>query len=988
MQTDRLIARIRGQLETGAPDLEGRSLATEYAALCVRTRERLEQCAALIRAGNDHAALQVAESEPDLLGLCAQLSFADSERWQALCRDRGLPAGFPLDDQQVLAVEGLYGKEIGENHPLYRDYREAMRRRDEERALTVLRSIARINPDDPTARSELARLSTKFLRDALGKVLALFAQGDAPAAVELMNRMERFGANALTDEPRWDEARARRIAHLRDRAAEQVAGLLPEAQAARAAGRWETCADLLGRIRSLTRDHLLQPTDDQRRELADLEGWAGELAAAAEAEASRRAALQSVLCEWEALRQDAALAPSPALLISRLNVWLERAGPFADELPEGLVREADGLRQLTRRRLNRRYAVFTTSWVAGLLVLLLGAYWWHAFQGRADEARERFAEIQLLVERWDNDGALAKLTKLKEDHPGFVANEEIKAAEEALRKQAHEQAEAELRLQAEAHYLEQRRREGINLGNFAPVTRRAQAYVTELGKVGPAAAARLRTALPDPAAVVAACTRVSEESRKDLAALRRQLKVALGEDETVVNLVRANEALDRLRALLATLQSAGLKDLDEAYAEADRAAVRLESDQKSFEAARALADSSDLRSYLEALAAVARTAGEKTDLRKRAEFVSGRAEMLRNLPRSALAPRVGAMWDGTAQSDRGGTFHPDTLLPAEDKVLRALADDRTTASLRKYNVRLHARGADPRIMRQVIVAGEISLQRNPLRDGIEYVRSAKELTRDGALVDTAWSCREFNNATGEPTKSGEDLLEGLVIPELEYLRQFGRFYDLKAGKLSEPLLRKLDLVRRSPTPHLELRAFQMQELFKVATQRPEAWGLLYSPSAQRDADQLRRITQNAMTPYDFLFKEKWADIQTELRAFLTRQSGPSYADEARFWRRTLGELQAQKLIFVGTVGRDGRPALRESPKNTALYGLDAEGKPALLFRVDATGAATRVNEPALLSPLLRLSGTVGEAIQAVGGAPAGLLPPEAGWESILQGRDL
>jgi hypothetical protein len=279
------------------------------------------------------------------------------------------------------------------------------------------------------------------------------------------------------------------------------------------------------------------------------------------------------------------------------------------------------------------------------------------------------------------------------------------------------------------------------------------------------------------------------------------------------------------------------------------------------------------------------------------------------------------------------------------------------------------------------------VQRNLISGGIESVRTAKELTRDGTLVESVWSCREFINANGETTKSGEDLLEGLVIPELDYLRQFSRFYDLKAGKLSEPLLRKLDLIRRSPTPHLELRAYQMQELFKVASQRPEAWGLLYSPSAQRDADQLRRITQNAMSPYDFLFKDKWADVQPELRAFLLRQTGATYADEARFWWRTLGELQSKKLIYAGTIGRDGKPALREALKNTSLYGLDSEGKPALLLRVDAAGNLTRVNEPALLTPLLRLSGTVTESAQAAG-VPAGLTPPDGGWESILQGRDL
>ncbi|MCX8488146.1 MAG: hypothetical protein ORN22_03440, partial [Opitutales bacterium] len=239
MQVERLIARIRGQLELGTPDLEARSLAGEYAVLCQRARERLEQCATLVRSGNEHAAFQAAESDPDLLGLCALLSFAESDRWHALCRERGLPAGFPLDGQHVLAVEGLYGREIGESHPLYRDYRDAIRRREEDRALSVLRSIVRINPDDPNARSELARLSAKFLRESLGKVATFFEQGREEEAVELMNRMERFGANDLAGEPRWDEALARRVAWLRSKAAQQVATLVAEAAEARAGGHWE-----------------------------------------------------------------------------------------------------------------------------------------------------------------------------------------------------------------------------------------------------------------------------------------------------------------------------------------------------------------------------------------------------------------------------------------------------------------------------------------------------------------------------------------------------------------------------------------------------------------------------------------------------------------------------------------------------------------------------------------------------------------------------
>ena len=64
MQLERLIARIRGQLDLPAPELEARSLAGEYAALCQRARERLEQCATLARGGNEHAAFRPPRPNP------------------------------------------------------------------------------------------------------------------------------------------------------------------------------------------------------------------------------------------------------------------------------------------------------------------------------------------------------------------------------------------------------------------------------------------------------------------------------------------------------------------------------------------------------------------------------------------------------------------------------------------------------------------------------------------------------------------------------------------------------------------------------------------------------------------------------------------------------------------------------------------------------------------------------------------------------------
>ena len=982
MQVERLIARIRGQLELGTPDLEARSLAGEYAALCQRARERLEQCATLVRSGNEHAAFQSAESDPDLLGLCATLSFAESDRWNALCRERGLPAGFPLDGQHVLAVEGLYGREIGESHPLYRDYRDAIRRRDEDRALSVLRSIVRINPDDPNARSELARLSAKFLRESLGKVAALFADGRPEEAVELMNRMERFGANDLAGEARWDDALARRVAWLRSKAAEQVAGLVGEAAEARAGGHWEACAASLGRVRSLERDHQLTLAEANAHQIAGLESWAGGLAAEAEAEASQRAAIESLNEEWTMLRQEASRGSSPAILIVRLAAWLERAAPQEERLPEGLLREARALRQNTRARLNRRYMLMTTSWVGGLLLLIAAVVYWNILKTQEEESRDRFSEASRLLELYDHPAALAALNEFERGSISAADQAARKAQTIPLRARLTSQTADEQRLHLEALALADRRKQGLTLGNIAETESRAARYLQEFNHVGGTLQARLKAILPEPETLLSACRQFLDRTRNDVAVQIAVLNKAMGE-ENATDLTKAAEALEHLRLLLRTLTDAKDKDLDSALAAADRAELRLAGERKTIAALRSLAKAADLNGYLTALAdTAANTAGEKSDLSGRASFVFARAPTLQALPRTALAPRVGAMWDAAPAADLTGAFNPATLTDVEQRGLRQLSDTSLSETLRRYTLNLYSiRGITPG--RPVLIVGPIAESKKPITDGFEFLQKAKELTRDGAVVETTWGRREFNNGV----RSGEELASPATINELSYIRQVSRFQDPKSGKLLEPLIRTMDRVRRSDSPYPELRAYQLQELYKLATSRPDAWGMLFSPSAQRDADQLRRITQNSLHPYDFLFKDKWADIQIELRAFLTPPGGAGYAEEARFWRATFAGLRNRRLIFAGMVGRDGTPSLRETIKGSALYGLDNEGKATVLFRIGDDGEIKRVAEAAPLTPLLRYPGTVAEAAQAAG-IPKGLLAPEGGWETLLQGRDL
>lgn len=284
-------------------------------------------------------------------------------------------------------------------------------------------------------------------------------------------------------------------------------------------------------------------------------------------------------------------------------------------------------------------------------------------------------------------------------------------------------------------------------------------------------------------------------------------------------------------------------------------------------------------------------------------------------------------------------------------------------------------------MRPLVVVGEPMTQKNTINSGTEYITTADELTPEGAIVRGTWRRIEFNN----DVKVGDFLTDDGPVAEATHFRQFARLVD-ENGRPTAPVLRTLDLVRRSDKAPVELRAWQAQELFKVAAMRPELWGLIFSPSAQRDAEKLRRVTQNAVSQHDFLFRERWAAAMSDLSLALVRSAGPDYAKEAAFWRTLTGALRDKQMVYAGHVASDGRASVREKTPGEGLYGLDRDGKPALLFRTDAQGQPERVVDAAPYSPLLRMPGTVEESVKAAGGEE--IPAPPGGWESILQGRDI
>src|ERR1017187_5137418 len=187
---DKLIQSIKQALENAALTPNTDKLAADFAQWCATTNRRLEQCERLLEGDAEHEALQLAETPPSLLDLCAALSFDNVDQWRAMCRAKNLPQPEELNERSISRLNDLYAKGITSAHPLYRDYRHAVAERDDERALSVMRTIVRLNPGDVSARQEIQRLEGKLRDETCGRLTRAVQERNSSAMLETLEEVE------------------------------------------------------------------------------------------------------------------------------------------------------------------------------------------------------------------------------------------------------------------------------------------------------------------------------------------------------------------------------------------------------------------------------------------------------------------------------------------------------------------------------------------------------------------------------------------------------------------------------------------------------------------------------------------------------------------------------------------------------------------------------------------------------------------------------
>jgi hypothetical protein len=169
-----------------------RAAATDYAQRCTAAVDRLETCCGAIDRGEMMTALRVAESWPPLREVIRYLNDPGDDEWRTRCADLGLAidSGFPAEKLGQLVL--LYAGASTLIPVLYRDYRGLVMQQRESEALGVIRTIARLRPDDADAQAEKARLEEKATAALTAGIDSATAMGRSAEAATLSDELADF----------------------------------------------------------------------------------------------------------------------------------------------------------------------------------------------------------------------------------------------------------------------------------------------------------------------------------------------------------------------------------------------------------------------------------------------------------------------------------------------------------------------------------------------------------------------------------------------------------------------------------------------------------------------------------------------------------------------------------------------------------------------------------------------------------------------------
>lgn len=957
LETERLIRKITELLQqSGSPDAP--RLAESYAAACHAVNLRLQQCEAMIRANDRHQAIQLAETDPNLLEFITLLEFRNAENWRSFCQQNALAVPERIDAEAIKALRQCYAQGISTDHPLYSAYRKAALTRNDEEALNTLRSIRRLNPTDSNATGELARLDAKVLAAKLDHLSGTVQGADAALVATEAESIEAYGFKTRPEGDVWRKANFIRCGVLLDQAAEAKTG-----------SRWQEVLAKMELVRRLQKELSLELSASDLQRLEALEKWGK-----AEQEKDRQnrefaallSQLQQRIHESEEKDTSARYVELPEMRadFEALHKAWRALTEFTRPIPEEVSAAFRKRSGLLEAEIARRMAVQRRLILAGVSAVLLVsaiAAWFILGQIRARQfARELENAIsqrqthvaEHLLENVQGHKRLlssAKVSVAVADADSFLAREHgllanFETAFAKLPTQLGGEPDA-ARVNAIAGQLAQAR---ATLAALSPDLKAENAPRLN------AFEGQWQEYLSESAVTV---NSIFDKWVTEAEKQSGQLDYSLALDKASQHLSKISEVMQKIDQVEAgftnqlQLRSDLLQRAAAAHAKFDAFQGEL---RKIDEGLASLKQAHDFNEFSSAISRVASSEFSGASAVSAAAAIQSLGTSEETVLRSLIGATNPATW-AFIRKDKPLNLTPELVMPAERYIFQQLnADPAVNGDHRHYRLWLNGDGTKNE---EWITVGEL--------DSAQGWKQIKAWTVSPDATNAVFEDHDYGYFNGQwklsPTQPVYRLEELPATQETAAIRaaDLGKVWP-NGETYGKPLLQSLDAIKNSSDGSAIFRAYLVCRLVDVMAFQPDGWGFSFCPSLRAHVAQIHQIVGGQIVSGDWFVASKIAAWNDKLAQFFAAVEPVSYTKEASANLALAQAVARDGLHYVGFIGLDGRPVITAGQASPEIWGYDSASKqPALL-----SGSGL------LLSPLFGLTLPRAQYLAKAGVEPA------------------
>ena len=204
MKTSVLISRLIRAIETGGEIGNGATFASDYNIAVQKVNGRLEAVQVALDASQFSDAARLIEESPPLLEEIGVLDFQQLPAWRLLCQERGWDCPVPIAHSLLEKILFVYNSSAM-LQPVLRQYRKAVRLRDEGKIVKCLRRLAEIDPSTDW-RSDLEKAEAALRESLLASFRSARTSGKSEEADCLAERLLAPDWSTPLDQAVLDEA--------------------------------------------------------------------------------------------------------------------------------------------------------------------------------------------------------------------------------------------------------------------------------------------------------------------------------------------------------------------------------------------------------------------------------------------------------------------------------------------------------------------------------------------------------------------------------------------------------------------------------------------------------------------------------------------------------------------------------------------------------------------------------------------------------------